>query len=107
MFEDGIDVNIKQVILLLFVVLPGLGSSAVSAYYLFPDWTALDKSHRNYQRIAQSPTSRERDLLIAQAAENRHRMNCFAEGMGVLLGGVIMAIGIHGLCTLPNQEKTS
>lgn len=107
MFEDGIDVNIKQVILLLFVVLPGLGASAVSAYYLFPDWTALDKSHRNYQRIAQSPTSRERDLLIAQAAENRHRMNCFAEGIGVLIGGVIMAIGIHGLCTLPNQEKTS
>ncbi|MBD2127210.1 hypothetical protein NDI39_00650 [Microcoleus sp. ZQ-A2] len=99
--------NIKQVILLLFVVLPGLGSSAVSAYYLFPDWTALDKSHKNYQRIAQSPTSRERDLLIAQAAENRHRMNCFAEGIGILMGGVIMAIGIHGLCTLPNQEKTS
>lgn len=99
--------NIKQVILLLFVILPGLGSSAVSAYYLFPDWTALDKSHRNYQRIAQSPTSRERDLLMAQAAENRHRINGFAEGIGILLGGVIMAIGIHGLCTLPNQEKTS
>lgn len=99
--------NIKQVILLLFVILPGLGSSAVSAYYLFPDWTALDKSHRNYQRIAQSPTSRERDLLIAQAAENRHRINGFAEGIGILLGGVFMAIGIHGLCTLPNQEKTS
>lgn len=99
--------SIKQVILLLFVVLPGLGASAVSAYYLFPDWTALDNSHRNYQRIAQSPASRERDLSIAQAAENRHRINCFAEGMGVLLGGVIMAIGIHGLCTLPNQEKTS
>ena len=97
--------NIKQLILLLFVVLPGLGASAVSAYYLFPDWTALDKSHRNYQRIVQSPTSRERDLLIAQAAQNRHRINGFAEGMGVLIGGVIMAIGIHGLCTLPNKKR--
>lgn len=99
--------NIKQVILLLFVVLPGLGASAISAYYLFPDWTALDKSHINYQAIVQSPTSRERELSIAQAAENRHRINCFAEGMEVLLGGVIMAIGIHGLCTLPNPKKTS
>ena len=97
--------NIRQVILLICVVLPGLGISAVSAYYLFPDWTELDKSHRNYQRVAQSPASRQRDLLIAQAAENRHRINCFAEGIGVLLGGVIMAIGIHGLCTLP--KKTS
>ncbi|HEY9610827.1 hypothetical protein [Allocoleopsis sp.] len=68
--------------------------------YLFPDWTALDKSHRNYQRIAQSPTSRERDLLIAQAAENRHRINGFAEGIKILLGGVIMAIEIHNLCIL-------
>jgi hypothetical protein len=70
LFEDGIDVNIKQVILLLFVVLPGLGLSAISAYYLFPDWIELDKSHSNYQGSAQSPTPRERDLLIAQAAQN-------------------------------------
>jgi hypothetical protein len=95
--------NKKQVILFLFVLLPGLGTSAVSAYYLFPDWTALDHSHRNYQKIAQSPTSRDRDLSIAQAAENRHRINCFAEGIGVLFGGVIMAIGVHGLCTLPKN----
>jgi hypothetical protein len=88
LFEDSFDVNIKQVILLLFVVFPGLGSSAISAYYLFPDWTAFNKSHRNYQRIAQSPTSRERDRLTAQAAQNRHRINGFAEGMGVLIGGV-------------------
>ena len=79
--------NIKQVILLLFVVLPGLGAWAISAYYLFPDWKELDKSHRNYQKIAQSPTSRERDLLIAQAAQNRYRINGFAEGIGILLGG--------------------
>ncbi len=97
--------NIKQFILLLFVVLPGLGASAISVYYLFPDWTALDKSHRNYQRIAQSPTSRERDRLIAQAAQNRHRINGFAEGMEVLMGGVTMAIGIHGLFTLRNTKR--
>ncbi|MCA1993167.1 MAG: hypothetical protein LDL41_14190 [Coleofasciculus sp. S288] len=95
--------NIRQVILLLFVVLPGFGASAVSAYYLLPEWTALENSHQNFQRVAQSPASDERDLLIAQAAENRHRINCFAEGVGVLLGGGIAAIGIHGLCTLPKR----
>jgi hypothetical protein len=98
-------VNIRQVILFIFVVLPGFGALAISAYYLLPDWTALDHSHRNYQNVVQSPSSSDRDLLIAQSAENRHRINCFAEGVGVLLAGVIMAIGIHGLCTLP--RKTS
>ena len=95
--------NIRQVILLLFVVLPGFGASAISAYYLLPEWTALENSHQNFQRVAQSRASNERDLLIAQAAENRHRINCFAEGVGILLGGGITAIGIHGLCTPPKR----
>lgn len=93
--------NIRSVILFLLLVLPGLGASTISAYYLLPEWTALENSHQNFQKVARSPASGERDLLIAQAAENRHRINCFAEGVGVLLGGVIAAIGIHGICIVP------
>jgi hypothetical protein len=44
------------------------------------------------------------ELFVAQAAENRHRINCFAEGLGVLLGMGIAAIGIHGICTLPKKN---
>ncbi len=90
--------------LLVLVVLPGAMFTGISAFYLFPEWVVLGKSHQNYQRLAQMPTSSLRDLNVAQAAENRHRFNCFAEGVGVLLGGVITSIGIHGLCTLPRQE---
>lgn len=97
--------NPRLFILLLLVVLPGFLASVVSGYYLLPEWVALEKSHQNYQKIAQSPTSRDRDLLIAQAAENRHRINCFAEGIGVLLGEVIIAIGLHGLCNLPKKPS--
>lgn len=97
--------NIQQVILFVFLVLPGLGASAISAYYLLPEWIALENSHQNFQKVAQSPVSGERDLFIAQAAENRHRINCFAEGVGVLLGGVIAAIGIHGICTLSQRNS--
>jgi hypothetical protein len=88
--------------LLVFAILPGAGFSAISAAFLFPEWIALDVSYRRYQQLASSGAS-ERDLAIAQAAENRHRINCFAEGVGVLLGGVILAIGVHGLCTLPRR----
>ena len=34
-------------------------------------------------------------LLIAKAAEDRHRINCFTEGIGVLGGWGVAAIGIH------------
>ncbi|MBE9128517.1 MULTISPECIES: hypothetical protein [unclassified Coleofasciculus] len=97
--------NLRQAILLLFIVLPGCAASALSAYYLLPEWVALERHHTYYQKLSQSPSSTLRDLSIAQAAENRHRINCFAEGVGVLLGGGIAAIGIHGICTLP--QKTS
>jgi hypothetical protein len=76
----------------------------ISTYYLFPEWDTLGKSYQNYQRLAQAPGSSVRDLGVAQAAENRHRLNCFAEGIGVLLGGVIVSVGLHGICTLPRQR---
>jgi len=92
--------KLRKTILLLLVVLPGFAASAASAYYLFPEWIALEAAYQSYQELSQSPSSTIRDLSIAQAAEQRHRVNCFAEGVGVLLGGVIVAIGIHGICTL-------
>lgn len=93
--------NIRQVILLFFVVLPGFGASAVSAYYLLPEWAALDASYKNFRQVIESPSSSMNNVLAAQTAQEIHRINCFAEGVGVLLGGVILSIGIHGICTLP------
>jgi hypothetical protein len=34
-----------------------------------------------------------------------NRINCFAEGIGVLLGGILVAIGLHGLCLLPGSIR--
>lgn len=93
--------NLRVSILLLTTVLPGLGAMAISTVYLFPEWAALDKSYRNYERLAATGAN-IRDLSIAESAEIRHRLNCFAEGIGVLVGGAIVAIGVHG-CTLPKQ----
>ncbi|MBI4784823.1 MAG: hypothetical protein HY785_26455 [Oscillatoriophycideae cyanobacterium NC_groundwater_1537_Pr4_S-0.65um_50_18] len=86
-------------------MLPGAALGGSSAFYLFPDWSALSASHQNYQKLAQDPNSTLRDLAIAEAAENRHRLNCFAEGIGVLLGGIILSIGVHGVCTLPHPAS--
>ncbi|NJO93435.1 MAG: hypothetical protein HC820_02010 [Hydrococcus sp. RM1_1_31] len=93
-------------ILLFLIVLPGISITGLSAYYLFPEWNALTKSHERFEKLSQSSSATMTDLFIAQAAENRHRINCFAEGVGVLLGMAIASIGIHGICLL-NPTKTT
>lgn len=92
----------RLLLLVSTTIAPGLGAIAISTFYLFPEWSALDKSYQNYQKLATSGAA-VRALSIAQAAENRHRINCFAEGLGVLLGGIMVSIGVHGLCLLPRR----
>lgn len=99
--------NLRQITLLLFVVLPGFGASAVSAYYLLPEWAALDAAYQRYRQVIESPSSTQKDVLIAQTAQDIHRINCFAEGVGLLLGEVVLSIGIHGMCTLPHKKSSS
>lgn len=91
----------RVIILLLLVVLPGLSASLVCGYYLLPEWAALEASYKNYRQVSQSPNATEKDVFVAKTAQEIHRINCFAEGMGLLLGAVIFSVGIHGLCTLP------
>jgi hypothetical protein len=46
-----------------------------------------------------------KDVLIAETAQDIHRINCFAEGVGLLLGGVILSIGIQGMCNLSKTRS--
>ncbi|MDB9511776.1 hypothetical protein PN499_11320 [Kamptonema animale CS-326] len=91
----------RVIILLLLVVLPGLSASLVCGYYLLPEWAALEASYKNYRQVSESPNATEKDVLVAKTAQEIHRINCFAEGIGLLLGAVIFSVGIHGICTLP------
>lgn len=86
-------------LLLVTSVLPGLAASLVSGYWVLIDWSELAKAHDRLDQVAQAPDRTMEAIAIAQQAETRHRLNCFAEGIGVLLGGIWMSIGIHGICT--------
>ena len=99
--------GLRVLALLLFAVAPGAFFAAISAYTLFPDWAQLQVSNQRYIELANRPGVSATALMIAGAAEDRHRINCFAEGVGVLLGSTILAIGIHGLCTLPNRSRST
>ena len=84
---------------MLFTILPGLMVVAICAYYLIPEWVALEYSYQQYSQVAASSSSTLNELTIAKTAQEIHRINCFAEGVGLLLGGVIFSIGIHGIVT--------
>jgi hypothetical protein len=76
----------------------------VSGYYLCLDWTALRAADARFEQLTRQNAGLTA-LFIAEARENVHRINCFAEGVGVLLGGILTAIGLHGLCLLQRPAK--
>jgi hypothetical protein len=89
--------SLRITTLTLTTVLPGLFFAGYSAYYLFQDWGRLTQAYQRMESLNKGqPTVQQ--IMLAQAAEERHRINCFAEGLGVLAGWTIVAIGVHGLC---------
>jgi hypothetical protein len=89
--------SLRTTTLTLTTILPGLCFAGYSAYYLFQDWGRLTQA---YQRLASLNNSQAtvQQIMLVQGAEERHRINCFAEGVGVLAGWTIVAIGVHGIC---------
>src|SRR5687768_8803512 len=90
--------------LLLLIVLPGAAVVCVSGYFLLQDWAALSAAFVKLERAA-AGTGDLRALTAAQALDQVYRINCFADGVGVLLGAILAAIGIHGLCLLRPEPR--
>jgi len=88
-----------RVVALGIVTIVGVTASLVSGYYVFQDWAALNMYYARFEDLTMS-ASDMRSLFIAEANQNAFRINCFADGVGVLLGAIIAAIGVHGLCLL-------
>lgn len=89
----------RNLALWLFAVLPGLAAAGVSGYYVLQDWAALNRSFAHWEQLVRNGGS-ERALSIAATYQSAFRTNCFADGVGFLLGAIWMAVGVHGLCTL-------
>jgi hypothetical protein len=85
------------------ISLVGLTAALVSGYYLRHDWAALQSAFAQFEKLAGRPASLN-SLFVAEARQNLYRLNCFAKGVGVLLGGILAAIGLHGLCLLPPRN---
>jgi hypothetical protein len=92
----------RKAALFLLVVLPGFAAVVVCGYYLFQDWAALISAFARLERVTQSGGDL-RSVVVAQAYDNVYRINCFADGVGVMLGAILFAIGLHGLCVFREQ----
>jgi hypothetical protein len=86
-----------RVRLLSAVTVAGLLAVLVSVYFLFGDWAALRAAYRRFEQLTMSAADL-RSLFITESQQNIYRINCFAEGIGALLGAILAAIGLHGLC---------
>lgn len=86
--------------LLLYAVLPGLLGIAVFGYYALVDWEALMRTYARYEQVVRSHGDL-RAVFIAEADQNIHRINLFADGVWTLLSSIPAAIGLHGLKPSP------
>ena len=88
----------SKIIILLFIVAFGIAWAIIFAYYLLIDWNQLDRAYLNFAQIAESSPNLT-TLVTAEAKQNIHRINVFAEGVWLMLSLIIAAIGLHGICT--------
>ena len=80
-----------RIIPLFFLVAFGTSLAVIFTYFLLIDWTALDAAYVSFSDISTSSTDLS-SLFAAQAFQNIHRINVFAEGVWVLQSLILAAI---------------
>lgn len=70
----------------------GLWAGGISAYYVLQDWRTLNAFYARFESLvaANAPL---RSLYIVGTEQAAFRLNCFADGIGVLLGAIVAALG--------------
>jgi hypothetical protein len=96
---------ILKISLLLFAVIPGFIGALVSGYYVLQDWGALNRAYSRWEDLVRAGKSGHA-LLVAHDYQNMFRINCFADGVGVLLSAILCAIGLLGLSVLSAKRTT-
>lgn len=88
---------LRQGLLFILLIVPGVFCFLFCMYYALQDWDALQKAYQHFDQVASTSTNMS-DLFIAATGQNIHRINLFADGVWALLGGIVAAIGLHGIC---------
>ncbi len=102
MMNNRVMKPMRQWLLFFLLVVPGVACFVFCMVYALQDWAALQRAYTQFERVAGGSQDMS-VLFIAEAKQNIHRVNLFADVVWALLGAVIAAIGIHGLCV--NNSK--
>jgi hypothetical protein len=93
-----------RIIPLLLIFALGTAGVCIFGYYALIDWDALQLAYLNFSNLAGSSPDLTA-LFAAEAQQNIHRINLFADGVWVLQSAILGAIGLHGICTLPRKTR--
>ena len=76
----------------------------IFGYYALVDWNALQQAYNYFANVVQGKSDLE-TLFVAEAQQNIHRINLFADGVWTLLSAIIASIGLHGICTISRKSR--
>jgi hypothetical protein len=94
---------LRHLTLALFVIFPGVAGVIVFGYYALVDWDALQQAYKYFAIAIQNKSNLE-ILFVAEAQQNIHRINLFADGVWTLLSAILASIGVHGICAIPPRR---
>ena len=90
-------------LLITFLIVPGVCGCIFCFYFALRDWRALQSAYAHYQFVATHSTDFNA-IFVAEANQNIHRINIFADVVWALMAAILAAIGLHGLCVV-NSKK--
>jgi dsRNA-specific ribonuclease len=96
--------RLRQWLLFLLLVIPGVFCFLFCMNYALQDWVALQAAYDNFARVANTSNDMS-TLFVAEANQSIHRINLFADVVWALLGAIVAAIGIHGLCVNTARQR--
>ncbi len=94
-----------RLIPLFIIVFFGISGTITFGYYSLIDWDVLQKDYLNFFNIAQNSPELTA-LFFAEAQQNIHRINLFAEGVWTLLSAILAAIGLHGIFASSKRTRS-
>ncbi len=84
-------------LLIFLLIIPGACGFVFCMYFALLDWRVLQTAQAHFQQAAAH--SKDLNVLfVAEANQNIHRINLFADVVWALMGAILAAIGLHGLC---------
>jgi len=83
----------------------GLVGVVIFGYNSLIDWNALLQAYTNFSIIAKNSPDLA-TLFAAEAQQNIHRINLFAEGVWTLQSAIFAAIGLHGIYTVSESSAS-